>query len=102
MSLIFAFARGFTWFARGSLFYCILLNAIVEKKLAIRNYFTLAFKKRPTVCGIHGEGFNDAWLQENEIDSSNHIRTCSFGSASNSEIAHSICTTLMQYLFAQQ
>ena len=31
MSLIFAFARGFTWFARGSLFYCVLLNAIVEK-----------------------------------------------------------------------
>ena len=30
-SLIFAFARGFTWFARGSLFYCVLLNAIVEK-----------------------------------------------------------------------
>ena len=30
-SLIFAFARGFTWFASGSLFYCVLLNAIVEK-----------------------------------------------------------------------
>ena len=30
-SLIFAFARGFTWFARGSLFYCVLLNAIVDK-----------------------------------------------------------------------
>ena len=30
-SLIFAFARGFMWFARGSLVYCILLNAIVEK-----------------------------------------------------------------------
>ena len=29
--LIFAFARGFTWFARGSLFYCVLLNAIAEK-----------------------------------------------------------------------
>ena len=29
--LIFAFARGFTWFAHGSLFYCVLLNAIVEK-----------------------------------------------------------------------
>ena len=32
-SLIFAFARGFTWFARGSLIYCVLLNAIVEKTL---------------------------------------------------------------------
>ena len=30
-SLIFAFARGFTWFASGSLIYCVLLNAIVEK-----------------------------------------------------------------------
>ena len=30
-SLIFAFARGFTWFARGSLIYCVLLNAIMEK-----------------------------------------------------------------------
>ena len=30
-SLIFVFARGFTWFASGSLFYCVLLNAIVEK-----------------------------------------------------------------------
>ena len=30
-SLFFAFARGFTWFARGSLFYCVVLNAIVEK-----------------------------------------------------------------------
>ena len=30
-SLIFAFAPGFTWFASGSLIYCVLLNAIVEK-----------------------------------------------------------------------
>ena len=30
-SLIFAFARGFMWFACGSLFYYVLLNAIVEK-----------------------------------------------------------------------
>ena len=30
-SLSFAFARGFTWFASGSLIYCVLLNAIVEK-----------------------------------------------------------------------
>ena len=30
-SLIFAFARGFTWFASGSLIYCVLLNEIVEK-----------------------------------------------------------------------
>ena len=30
-SLIFAFVRGFTWFASGSLIYCVLLNAIVEK-----------------------------------------------------------------------
>ena len=47
-SLIFAFARGFTWFARGSLFYCVLLNAIVGKKsqLAI---IRRAFKKRPKV-----------------------------------------------------
>ena len=30
-SLIFAFARGFTWFASGSPIYCVLLNAIVEK-----------------------------------------------------------------------
>ena len=32
VSSIFAFARGFTWFASGSLIYCVLLNAIVGKK----------------------------------------------------------------------
>ena len=53
-SLIFAFARGFTWFARGSLIYCVLLNAIVEKT---RNsqLLDLAFKKRPTVYHIAGK-----------------------------------------------
>ena len=47
-SLIFVFARGFTWFASGSLIYYVLLNAIVEKT---RNsqLLDLAFKKRPTV-----------------------------------------------------
>ena len=40
-SLIFAFARGFTWFARGSLFYCVFLNAIVEKT---RNLQLLDFR----------------------------------------------------------
>ena len=50
MSLIFVFAPGFTWFASGSLIYCVLLNAIVEKT---RNsqLLDLAFKKRPTVVG---------------------------------------------------
>ena len=47
-SLIFAFARGFTWFARGSLFYCVLLNAIVEKNSQFA-IIRLAFKKRPMV-----------------------------------------------------
>ena len=52
------------------------------------------------ICEIHGEGFNDAWLQE-ETDYQQPYPS-SFGSASNNETAHSVRNTLMHYLFAQQ
>ena len=52
VSLIFTFARGFTWFASSSLIYCVLLNAIVEKTRNLQ-LLDLAFKKRPTVYIQH-------------------------------------------------